>query len=223
MVDSFVYLFLGDDEAEKEKKINSIKADYLDKKLKAIDFEVVYSGDKELTPPRFDEILSYPSINPSKKRIIFLKDIKSLSKENKGILIRYLKNPSKSLLVLLDGAGLISNDSFVKELIPFVKKISLKEKSKLDIFDLWRAIATGNINIANALKILNTLLKSQEKPLNILGSLNWQWENMRDKLSLEKSRQGFKLLLDTELKIKTSRLPEEFALEMLIVRLSYLI
>jgi DNA polymerase III delta subunit len=223
MVDSLVYLFLGDDEAEKEKKINSIKADYLDKKLKTIDFEVVYSDDKELTPPRFNEILSYPSINPSKKRIIFLKDIKSLSKENKDILMRYLKNPSSSLLVLLDGAGLISNDSFVKELIPFVKKISLKEKSKLDTFDLWRAIAMGNINIANALKILNTLLNNREKPLNILGSLIWQWENMRDRVSLEKSRQGFKLLLDTDLKIKTSRLPEEFALEMLIVRLSYLI
>ena len=132
----------------------------------------------------------------------------------------YLKEPSRSLLLLLDGAGIKSDDSFIKRLTPFVKKIQTKEKKKLSTFDLTRAIVAHNTS--SAVKILNTLLHNREKPQMILGGIIWQWENMKDKISLDKFRQGLNILLNTDVKIKTGKLKEGLALEMLVIRLSYL-
>lgn len=221
MVEDYAYLFLGDDEELKKNKVDSIKSHYLDNGLRAIDFEVVYSDNKELSPPKFNEALSYASSNPLKKRIVFLKRLNSLSKDNRNILMKYLKNPSKSLLLLLDAADISPDDPFIKELSPFVKKISYGQKRKLDTFDLTRAIVAGNLT--SSLRILNVLLSNRENPQHILGGLIWQWENMRDKLKLDKFRQGFSLLLNTDLRIKTGKLTEKLALEMLVIRLSYLI
>ena len=84
MVEHCAYLFIGEEEQAKQNKVNSIKAQYLDKHLKDIDFEVVYSSDKELSPPKFDEILSYLPSNKSKKRVVHIKNIESLNKNNRA-------------------------------------------------------------------------------------------------------------------------------------------
>jgi DNA polymerase III delta subunit len=104
---------------------------------------------------------------------------------------------------------------------PFVKKIIFRTTRKLGVFDLTEAIVEGKPT--TALRILNTLLNNKEKPHSILGGLFWQWENIKDRLSLERFRQGLKLLLDTDIRIKTGKLDEGFALELVIIRLSYLI
>ena len=221
MVEHYSYLFIGEDEAIKKNKVDSIKAHYLDKDLKDIDFEIVYSDNKELSPPRFNEILSYLPSNPSKKRIVLIKNIESLSKNNREILIRYLKSPSKSVLLILDSSKLNTDDLFIKELEPFVKKINFKREKELGVFDLTQAIAGRQTT--SALRILNTLLNNREKPQSILGAIFWQWDKMEGRLSLDRFRQGLKLLLDADIRIKTGKLKEKLALEMVVIRLSYLI
>ena len=218
MVDNFAFLFLGDDQICKKDRIDSIKNQYLDKDFKDIDFEVVYSDNKELRPPQFNEILSYPPVNPTKKRIIYIRKIETLNNDNRNVLIRYLKSPSNSILLLLDSDKLEIEDPFVKELEPFVKKINLKKERKVNVFDLTQAIVGHNE--VYALKILNTLLKNQEKPQSILGALSWQWENLKNKLNLDKFREGLRILLDTDIKIKTGRLKEELALQLVVIRLT---
>ncbi|MFC1709104.1 hypothetical protein ACFL2J_03470 [Candidatus Omnitrophota bacterium] len=221
MVERCAYLFVGEDEAAKKNKINSIKTQYLDKNLGSIDFEVVYSKDKRLSPPKFDEILSYLPSNKSKKRIVFIRDMESLKKDNRGVLLKHLNSPSKSVLLVLDSGKADTSDAFIKELEPFVKRISFKSTRKAGVFDLTQAIASRQTT--RALRILNLLLRNREKPQGILGALFWQWDKIKDRLSLEKFRQGLKLLLDADIRIKTGKLDEELALEMVVIRLSYLI
>lgn len=221
MVEHYAYLFIGEEEQAKQNKVNSIKAQYLDKHLKDIDFEVVYSSDKELSPPKFDEILSYLPSNKSNKRIVHIKNIESLKKDNRNVLIKHLKSPAKSVLFILDFGKLKKNDRFVEELQPFVRKTVFKLTKKAGVFDLTQAIVARQTT--RALRILNALLKNREKPENILGAMFWQWDNTKGRLSLDKFRQGLKLLLDTDIRIKTSKLDKELALEMAVIRLSYLI
>ncbi|MDD5291678.1 MAG: hypothetical protein PHY46_00635 [Candidatus Omnitrophica bacterium] len=225
MVENCAYLFLGDDELTKKNKIDAIKERYLDKGFKDIDFEVVYadakdSQNKNLTPQKFNEILSYLPANPSKKRIILIKKIEALKQENKDVLLKYLKSPAESVILLLDAGPADNTDAFIKELAPFVKKVEVGRSEKIDVFDLTRAII--NRRTTDALRILNKLLQNREKPQSILGALFWQWENAKDKLNFEKFRTGLKLLLDTDLRIKTGRLDEDLALELVVIRLSYL-
>ncbi len=211
-------MFIGDDELAKKDRLSSIKAEHLDKGLKDIDFEIIYSDNKDLLPPKFDEVLSYFPANKSKKRIILIKKIENLEKGNRDVLIKHLKVPSKSILLILDSSHIDSD--FVKELEPFVITINFKKESKAGVFDLTRAIVERKT--ADALLILNNLLKRKEKPHHILGALIWQWDSMKPKISLEKFKQGLKLLLDTDIKIKTGRLEQALALEMVVIRLSYL-
>lgn len=221
MVEYYAYLFLGEDDKERKNRIDSIKAVYLDNGLKDIDSEVVYSDNKQLSPPKFSEFLSYLPSSPSKKRIVHIKNIESLSEDNRVILIKYLKNPSKSVLLLLDSYKPNIDDAFIKKLEPFVKIFNFRSKKKLGVFDLTDGIAQGKIT--DVLVVLNTLINSREKPENILGALRWKWEDMKENLSVEKFKQGLKLLLDTDIKIKNGRLNKELALEYLVIRLSYLL
>lgn len=220
MVESYACLFLGEDELVKKNKIDSIKERYLDKDFKDIDFEIIYSDDKQLTPPKFDEALSYLPSSPSKKRVILIKRIESLKKDIRDILVKHLKNPSRSVLLLLDSSRLEAGDPFIRVLEPFVKKFNFKREKKLNVFDLTRAIVSRKTTYA--LRVLNILLSNREKPQSILGALFWQWDNMKGRLSLDKFRQGLKLLLDTDIKIKRGKLKEELALELVVIRLSYL-
>lgn len=216
-----VYLFLGDDEAEKQKQINSIKAQHLDADTAALDFEVIHGDDTGLSPADLNETLSYaPSL--SKKKIILIRKLASLNKANRDALLAYARNPSPAVMVLLDGAGMGSDDPFIAALSGSVKTIRLKPAArKNDAFDLCRAILAHNPT--TAIRILKVLLNNREKPQNILGALIWQWERAREELSLEQFKKGLQLLLYTDHKIKTGRLEEGLALEMLVIRLAYLL
>ncbi|MDD5617999.1 MAG: hypothetical protein PHG69_02800 [Candidatus Omnitrophica bacterium] len=221
MVENRAYLFLGEDELAKKNKIDAIKKRYLDKSFKDIDFEIIYADKKDLTPPKFNETLSYSPVNSSHKRILLIKRIELLKQENREVLFKYLKNPSQSMIVILDSASSFLDAVFAKELSPFVTRIEVKSLEKINAFDLADAIVSRNTT--RALGILNKLLNNREKPHNILGALLWQWDKAKDKLSLEQFKQGLKLLLDADLRIKTGRLNEELALELVVIRLSYLV
>lgn len=135
-------------------------------------------------------------------------------------MLKHLKSPAKSVWLILDSDKLDSNDAFIKELSPFVKINSFKKTKKLGVFDLTQAIVSRQTT--ESLKILNVLLDEREKPHSILGALFWQWDNMKSSLSLEKFRQGLNILLDTDIRIKTGKTEQDLALEMAVIRLSYL-
>lgn len=220
MVVPSAYLFCGDDEQAKQRAIDDIKAAYLDEGLHDIDYDVVYADDKEMSPPQLNETLSYlPSL--SKKRIVLIRRLRSLRKENRDVLLRYLAHPSPKLVVLLDAAGMTDDDAFLRALSPFVERVGAPPAKKLDTFALSRAVIAGNTEAA--IKILHTLLCNHEKPHYILGALIWQWENTRERMGLTQFKKGLQLLLYTDLKIKTKRLKDDLALEMLVIRLSFLV
>jgi len=221
MVEQLVYLFVGDDNIAKKKKIDDIKERFLDKDLKEIDFSVVYADDKDLTPQRFDEVLSYLPASKSKKRIVVIKKTESLKRENKEVLLKRIKKPCNSVMLLLDADSSEATYALIKELGPFVKKIEVAAKEKIDVFQLTEAIISHKTT--DALSILNKLLQNREKSPAILGALFWQWDKAKDKLGPEQFKQGLKLLLDTDSRIKTGRLDEKLALELAVMRLSYLV
>ena len=186
MVEECAYLFLGDDDAAKKNKIDAIKERCLDESLKDMDSAVVYADDRSLTPQKFDEVLSYPPASKSQKRVVVVKNLESLKQENKEVLLKRLKNPSKSVVYLLDASSR-ADEFFLKELGRFVKRIDVATKEKVDAFNLAEAIINHRTN--SAVGILNRLLQGKENPQVILGALLWQWDKAKDRLSLEQFRK----------------------------------
>jgi len=220
VVEHSAYLLIGEDQLLKKRKIETLKENILDKGLRELNFETVYGNDKNLKSTAFDEILRYgPSENHS-KRIVLIKKIESLPASHREILIRYLKKPSPSVILILDSDAMTKNDSLLNILSKLTKPLYISNVKQQNVFDLTRAMQQSNVT--RALEILNSLLKNREKPLRILGGIYWYWEKIKEEMSLDKFRKGLKVLLDTDLRIKTSAIKEEIALEMLVIRLSYL-
>lgn len=220
MATQCAYLFLGDDEAEKQRLIDSLKAENVEKEFQQLDCEVVNANDSELSPARFNEILSYAP-SSSKKRVVLIRRLRLLGKEHREILLQYFNNPLPSLVLLLDGAGMEAADAFCAALGPSVKRINLKQTKNPEVFDLCRAVVSRNT--PQAITMLGTLLRNREKSHHILGGLIWQWENMKERITQEQFKKGLQLLLQTDLKIKTGRLKEDLALELLVIRLASLL
>ena len=220
MVEHSAYLLSGDDELSKKEKIESLKRKILDKGLGELNFEIVYGNDKNLKPSSFDEVLRYGPSEINSKRIILIKRIETLPASHREILIRYLKKPLPSVVVILDSAAMVKDSPFLRILSKLTKPLYISSTRQQNVFDLTRAIQQRNVT--TALEILNHLLNNREKPLRILGGIYWYWEKIGDQISLEKFRKGLKVLLDTDLRIKTSAIKEDMALEMLVIRLSYL-
>ena len=220
MVVENIYVLFGDDEQVKQRHINTLKSTHRAEGCSDSDCEVVHADEKSLTPAFLDEILSYrPSF--SKKRIVIIRRLHLLKKDSREVLRKHLTHPLASVIFVLDAAGMKKDDSLFKEVSASAKILYSKEEKELDTFDLCRALLARNTSAA--VRIVNTLLRNRKKAHYILGGLIWQWEQTRDQLSPEQFKKGLQLLLYTDMKIKTGKLKEDLALEMLIIRLTALI
>jgi len=220
MVEHSAYLLVGEDQLSKNKIIQSIKNKFLDNNLRELNFETVYGDDKNLKPTEFDEVLRYGPQEKDSKRVVLIKKTEALADLHREILLKCLKKPLDSVILILDCQMFPKEDSFFKSLSKLTKPLYIEKKRKENVFDLSRAIE--HCNIKRALEILNYLLKNREQPLKILGGIYWCWEELREELSLEKFRKGLKILLEADLRIKTSAVKEDIALEMAVIRLTYL-
>lgn len=208
-------LFLGPDFSAKEKRAELIKKELFKGKASVFDEEVFWG--RELRLHRLSEALKR-SAGPSGLRLLIIKEIDKLEPSCQEALLVFLKKPLKAVHLILDSEREELKEGFLVQLSRLCKVMSFKGKAGVDVFGLGRAIA-GRMP-AMALKLLNQLLLTGEKPPRILGFLLWQWKKLQSGLSEQDFSRGLRLLQEADLNIKRGRLRPDFALELLVTKLA---
>ena len=209
-----IYLFLGPDQIAKDAKIHDIKTKLLPLNAFSFDYEVLYS--QKLDPETLKKaLMALPAV--AKERLVVVRECHKLTKHHEDLILEFLQTPNPCVLILESEKAEADNDFFKK--IGRLAKIALFGKEEtLNVFNMTRAIAERKQ--AEALKILFQLLLKGDKPLQIMGGMVWFWKNERRRLPSEKYKKGLLALQEADLNIKRSRLKEEHALELLVIKLS---
>jgi len=148
--------------------------------------------------------------------MVVIRDAGNLDEEILEFLSRrYLKNPAKQIILVLDWGRADKKDVFFRELSRQAKVIRFKEAAEENAFTLSDQIALKRPDAA--LRILHQLLITGERPERILGGLRYAWE--RDISHPEQTRKKLKSLLNCDIEIKTGRLKPAMALEKLVITL----
>lgn len=207
-----VYLFVGEDSIAKNNKLAEIKKEFFPSSLEDFNLDILYS--RELNLKKLQErLLAFPVY--AEKRLIVIKQAENLKEDIRQFIADYVKKPAAEIILILDMEHNDPRDEFFNAIIKYVRLCRFKETVSLNTFDLSREITFKRP--ANALRVLNTLLKNGEKPERILGGLRYVYEKAAfQPLEMKKK---FGLLIDCDRAIKTGRLKSDFALERLVLSL----
>lgn len=207
-----IYLFLGDDEIDKQNKIRALKQKLFDKAVEQFNYETLDAKSLEISCLK-ESVNRLPV--SCKKRLLVIKNISQLKESIRDEFLSLVKNVQSDLDIVLDAVKISRDDTFLNRVAMVAKSVGCQPRNNLDAFALADAI--GRKQTEAALNILSDLFKRGEKPEKILGGLRYRLTrnafNQNDRIT----KVG--LLLDADLKIKTGRLKPEFALEALIIRL----
>lgn len=226
MVEPHLFIFLGSDEREKQKRQELLSKKMFPPDLKDLNYTVLYGDEKQLKPAELKEALTCLPTEGVKKRLVVIKTANKLSKAHQEILIQEAGAVHSRTIVILDIPETKGSEAFVSEFSKLgAEVVRFKSESASNVFDLGRAILARQPE--TALIILSELLLSREKAEKILGAIFWQWERLyADKRLTENVyKRGLKLLLDSDKKLKSSSsvfARENLILEALVVKLSYL-
>lgn len=208
-----MYLFVGEDEAAKTEKIQSLKKQFLNPQTEQFNSEVFYG--RELTLPLFKEALSRLPAS-AKNRLLVIKGALSLKESLQEYFLSQLNSLPDNLVIVLDIAAIPREENpFLNKILKIAKAIHFRMPQAPCAFNLAKAIERKQPDYA--LNILTDLFKQGEKPERILGALRYQLLkhslNFRDKL------KNIELLLEADVNMKTGRIKPGFALEALVVKL----
>jgi DNA polymerase-3 subunit delta len=107
-----VYYFCGDDDFLKESTARELVTAALDPSTRDFNFEVL-RGD-EVAPETLDTVLATPPMFAD-RRVVVLRDVHALKKDQRSVLTRYLADPAADLVLLLvDPAGEKGDPSITK-------------------------------------------------------------------------------------------------------------
>ena len=212
------YLLLGSDGPAKDLQITEIKKKVVDVDTFQFDCEVLHAN--KLDPADLKKaLLALPAL--AKKRLVVIRTIEKFNQQNKDIILTFLKQDQPHVDVILDSNEAELSNAFLKDVAQLAKVIQFKKEIPANVFDMTNAIAAQKTT--QALKILGDLLAADIHPLQIMGGLVWFWGKSKNRVRNENFHQGLRVLQDTDLNIKRSRLKPEHALEVLVVKLSSLI
>ncbi len=210
------YLFIGEDSLKKDAKIAEIKKTVLPSyDALNFDYEVLYGAKLDLLTLQ-KSLKALPAL--SKQRLVVIKEGHRLSSQLKEFLASFIQTQPNHVTLILDFDELELTASFVQSIRACVKMVQFPVEVKSNVFDMTRAIAMHKDT--EALSILSSLLFYGEHPLKIMGALVWFWGKSRDQLSSQRFKKGLQALQEADLNIKRSRLKPEYALELLVVKLS---
>lgn len=211
-----VYLFAGEDEVSKKRKLDSLKREFLSKDTKEFNYDVLYA--KEIDPLKFKELLKSSTFGGN-IRLVIIKDALNLSDSVKEYILSYLRSRDPKTILIIDIKDFDPKDEFIQKVFRYAKTFRFRRPIKVNTFDLSRALEKKDLILS--LDILSKLLSRGEKPERILGSLRYQWIN-DDTLEFAERKRRISLLLDTDINLKRGRLKPNFALELLITKLTAL-
>jgi DNA polymerase III delta subunit len=226
MVEPRVYLFLGQDEEAKQKRIEALTRKILPPEFRDLNTTFLYADEKNLTLADIGEVLACLPMGGAKQRLCVIKRAHKLSRAAGMGLAQTLRRHSDTVLVLD-----FSESKGTQDLVEDLKKagaqvVRFKDEQEVSAFDLGRAIVARRPE--SALKILSVLLRSRDKAEKTVGAIFWQWQRSftEKRFSQETYKRGLKLILDADKRLKTSSSAfarETLVLEALVVKLSYLV
>lgn len=206
------YLFIGQDAVSKDTKLKKLKESIIPAHTQYFNLDILYG--KDLTLKELQErLLSLPF--QAKRRMVVIKEAQRLKKEIKEFIIKYIRRPKGTTVLVLDIDRYLARDEFIGQVSSYAQTLRFKEEAHLDAFALSRAIDSQKSGYA--LRVLNQLLSNGEKPERILGGLRYSWEN--NNADISRTRRKLKALLNCDIEIKSGKLRPDFALERLIVGL----
>lgn len=208
----WLYLLIGQDNVSKDIQLAKIKKDSLPKTLETFNLDILFAHDLNLKSLQ-EKLLSLPV--KVKKRLVIIKEAQQLKEEIKKFLLGFCRKPPSKIILVLDINPKGGRDEFINTLSQCAQVYRFGEIDLPDTFGLWRQISSNRS--ANALKILNELLRNSEKPERILGGLRYAC--LKEAFKPPETRKRLKLLLNCDIDIKTGRLKPDFALEKLVVAL----
>jgi len=207
-----VFLFAGEDSFSKDIKLKKLRQEAFPKEVEQFNLDILYAKELNLRDLQ-EKILCLPV--RAKKRLIVIKDAEGLKEDIQEFIIKFLKNPSPWVILVLDINRLDSKNEFINCLTRYGQVYHFQEATRIDTFTLSRSIEQRHADYS--LRLLHQLLRNKERPERILGGLRYSWErNITNPLE---RRKRLKLLLNCDIDIKTGRLKPQFALEKLVVNL----
>lgn len=226
MVEPRVFLFLGGDESEKQKKFDQLKKKTLPPQLVDLNYSVLYSDEKGLTPVAWQEVFSCLPTEGAKHRLVVVKTSSKMDRGLQECLLKEAADKESRTVLVIDVPQASEAESLVASLTKAgAEVIRFREKIEANPFDLGRAVVARQPE--RALGLLEALIRGRSRTEKIMGALFWQWEksHTQRRLSDEVYGKGLKLLADTDRRLKTSSAAhrqEGEILEVLVVKLSYL-
>ena len=215
-----IYLLLGEDGEAKEQKISEIKAECLtsDDALK-LDYEYLH-GSKVDPAILKKALIALPAI--AGKRLILIRTVGKLNIQNKKILLDFIQSENKHVVLILDSDETSSKNTFLQKISAVAKVIRVGRGAvKPNVFDMTKRME--NCDSTGALKVLEYLMSSGDHPLQIMGGLVWFWGKSKNRLSADRFKKGLLILQEADLNIKRSRIKPEYAVEIVVTKLSSLI
>ncbi|MFA5096996.1 MAG: hypothetical protein WC478_06615 [Candidatus Omnitrophota bacterium] len=214
-----IYLFIGQDSpykdtslSAKDLQLKQIKEEFLPASIAQFNLDTLYAPDLKLQELQ-EKLLSLPVA--AARRMVIIKDAQELPEEVEDFIIRWAKEPRKDIILLLDLESREGKEGLLGGLRQQAKIFRFKENPAFNTFSLTRQIEQRKTG--NALQALDQLLKEGERPERILGGLRYSLEKSR--LSPLEVRRRVRMLVESDMEIKTGRARPVFALEKLIVRL----
>ncbi|MDO8661793.1 MAG: hypothetical protein Q7K98_01045 [Candidatus Omnitrophota bacterium] len=218
-----IYLFVGQDStlkdsplSVKDTQLKQIKEVFLPKKVEQFNYDCLYAETLKLTDLQ-ERLLCLPVNSP--KRMIVVRNVQELAADIEAFILEWAKSGERSILLLLDIEDAGKKDDFLKKIHQYAKVFRFKETTSLNTFNLTRSIEERRPD--HALRILDQLLKDGERPERIMGGLRYALEKSR--LNPLEIKRRLRLLIDSDIEIKTGRVKPVLALEKLIVRLCALV
>ncbi|MBP9853396.1 MAG: hypothetical protein KBD53_00850 [Candidatus Omnitrophica bacterium] len=212
-----MYLLKGDDYQAKEQKLDELRNKILSSP-DARRFDYDNLDATKLSPEDLKKsFLTLPVVN--KQRLIIIRHIQKTSAQNQNIILDFLKTNSKDCILIADCSEM-SQKGFLDKLEKSATVLTFGGRKKLSVFDMKMSIGSGNSR--EALNVLSALINEGNHPLQLMGGVVWIWGDQKKRISSANFQQGLKELKEADLNMKRSRLPPEYALEVLITKLCLL-
>lgn len=213
------YFIIGADSRLKEEQIASLKEKFLPSPdSKKFDCDILYSH--KLTAEDLKKALFALPVF-SKERLVILRNGEKLQQAHKELIKDFFESAQADTVLILEAEWDIK-EKFVQDMKKYVSVKDCPLPERETIFAVTRMLAAHRQ--AEAVRLLNDVLEEGTHPLQIMGGLVWFWGNkaraMVDQPHFEK---GLLFLQEADLNIKRSKLPPEYALEVLLSKMSVLL
>lgn len=211
-----IYLLLGDQNALKSQKIDELKNQFIGSN-EELQFDYETLDGHKLDPAVLKKsLMSLPVV--AKRRVIIVHACHKLSDHNKKMILDFSQSDEDKVVLILDSEHSASQNNFMKELCKVSEAISFKKDKVQTAFDMGDAIMSRDPQ--EALKILFGLLESGQSPVWILGGLLSSWQYNKRRMSKDRYKKGLLELQEADLNIKRTRIDVQYALEIMVVKLS---